>query len=104
MRHLGLFTTFVTNQPDTIQSSIYRQADNIFLFNFSNEHDLETVSKVAKVDADTIRMIVRDLPPHRCLVIGDVVANFPLVVNVRQLEVQTLGRTRYFFETQIPAT
>jgi len=100
MRHLGLFTTFITNQPDTIQSSIYRQADNIFLFNFSNEHDLEIVSKVAKVDADTIRMIVRDLPPHRCLVIGDVVANFPLVVNVRPLEVQTLGATRYFFENQ----
>jgi DNA helicase HerA-like ATPase len=103
MRHLGLFTTFVTNQPDTIQNSIYRQADNVFLFNFSNEHDLEIVSKVAKVDADTIRMIVRDLPPHRCLAIGDVVANFPLVINVRPLEVQTLGRTRYFFESQIPA-
>ncbi len=101
MRHLGLFTTFVTNQPDTIQNSIYRQADNVFLFNFSNEHDLEIVSKVAKVDADTIRMIVRDLPPHRCLVIGDIVANFPLVVNVRPLEVQTLGATRYFFENQL---
>lgn len=103
MRHLGLFTTFVTNQPDTIQNSIYRQADNVFLFNFSNEHDLEVVSKVAKVDADTIRMIVRDLPPHRCLAIGDIVANFPLVVNIRPLEMQTLGATRYFFENQIPA-
>ncbi len=101
MRHLGLFTTFVTNQPDTIHSSIYRQADNFFLFNFSNEHDLEIVSKVAKVDADTIRMIVRDLPPHRCLVIGDIVGNFPLVVNVRPLEVQTLGATRFFFENQM---
>lgn len=101
MRHLGLFTTFVTNQPDTIQSSIYRQADNVFLFNFSNDHDLEIVSKVAKVDADTIRMIVRDLPPHRCLMVGDIVANFPLVVNIRPLEVQTLGATRYFFENQL---
>jgi hypothetical protein len=101
MRHLGLFTTFVTNQPDTIQGSIYRQADNIFLFNFSNEHDLEIVSKVAKVDAETIRMIVRDLPPHRCLAIGDIVANFPLVVNVRSLDVETLGSTRYFFENQV---
>ncbi len=103
MRHLGLFTTFVTNQPDTIQNSIYRQADNVFLFNFSNEHDLEIVSKVAKVDAETIRMIVRDLPPHRCLVVGDIVANFPLVVNVRPLEVQTLGVTRYFFQDQMVA-
>jgi len=103
MRHLGMFTTFVTNQPDTIQSSIYRQADNVFLFNFSNDHDLDIVSKVAKVDADTIRMIVRDLPPHRCLAIGDVVANFPLVVNIRPLEMQTLGATRYFFENQLAA-
>jgi DNA helicase HerA-like ATPase len=103
MRHLGLFTTFVTNQPDTIQSAIYRQADNVFLFNFSNEHDLEIVSKVAKVDADTIRMVVRDLPPHRCLVIGDIVANFPLVINVRPLEIQTLGATRYFFKDQLVA-
>ena len=101
MRHLGLFTTFVTNQPDTIQASIYRQADNVFLFNFSNEHDLEVVSKVAKVDGDTIRMVVRDLPPRRCLVIGDIVANFPLVINVRPLEIQTLGATRYFFSDQL---
>jgi len=103
MRHLGLFTTFVTNQPDTIQTAIYRQADNVFLFNFSNEHDLEIVSKVAKVDQDTIRSVVRDLPPFRCLAIGDVVANFPLVVDVRALEVQTLGATRYFFENQVTA-
>ena len=101
MRHLGLFATFITNQPETIESGIYRQADNVFLFNFSNEHDLEIVSRVAKLDAETIRFIVRDLPPQRCLVIGDLVGNFPLVVNVRSLEVQTLGATRYFFQDQL---
>ena len=103
MRHLGLFATFITNQPDTIEGGIYRQADNIFLFNFSNEHDLEIVSKVAKLDAETIRMIVRDLPNQRCLAVGDLVANFPMVINVRPLEVQTLGATRYFFQDQISA-
>jgi DNA helicase HerA-like ATPase len=101
MRHLGLFATFITNQPDTIDGGIYRQADNVFLFNFSNEHDLEIVSKVAKLDAETIRMIVRDLPPHRCLAVGELVSNFPMVINVRPLEVQTLGATRYFFQDQI---
>ncbi|MEM3090928.1 MAG: DUF87 domain-containing protein, partial [Candidatus Bathyarchaeia archaeon] len=35
MRHFGIFTTFITNQPDTIRENIYRQADNIFLFNFT---------------------------------------------------------------------
>ncbi len=44
MRHFGVFTTFVTNQPDAIKQEIYRQADNIFLYNFSNEADLNLVS------------------------------------------------------------
>jgi hypothetical protein len=103
MRHLGLFTTFITNSPDTIEGGIYRQADNIFLFNFSNEHDLDIVSRVSKLDSETIRMIVRDLPPQRCLVVGDLVGNFPMVINIRKLEVQTLGATRYFFQDEITA-
>src|SRR3989442_4702916 len=43
MRHIGLFTTFITNQPDTVQEAIYRQAENIFIFNFTNEQDIETI-------------------------------------------------------------
>ncbi|HUW48789.1 MAG TPA: DUF87 domain-containing protein, partial [Patescibacteria group bacterium] len=73
MRHYGIFTTFITNQPDTIKESIYRQADNIFLFNFTNEHDLDVVSRAARVDAETVRSIARDLPPHHCLTLGKVV-------------------------------
>ncbi|HXX87627.1 MAG TPA: DUF87 domain-containing protein, partial [Candidatus Acidoferrum sp.] len=73
MRHFGIFTTFITNQPDTVKENIYRQADNIFLFNFTNEHDLEVVSRAARVDAETVKSIARDLPPHHCLVLGKVV-------------------------------
>jgi hypothetical protein len=97
MRHLGIFTTFITNQPDTIKDSIYRQADNIFLFNFMNENDLETVSKAAKIDGESVKLIARDLPPHHCLIIGEAVRNFPLVVNIHPLNVETMGETRYFF-------
>jgi len=98
MRHLGIFTTFITNQPDTIQESIYRQADNIFLFNFTNERDLDVVSRAAKVDGESVRLLVKDLPAGHCLAIGDVVRDFPIVVNVRPLDVETLGATRFFFE------
>ncbi len=98
MRHIGIFTTFITNQPDTIRESIYRQADNIFLFNFANENDLETVSKVARIDGESVKLIARDLPPHHCLIIGEAVKNFPIVVNVRQLNVETMGETRFFFK------
>ncbi|MBS7656590.1 MAG: ATP-binding protein [Candidatus Bathyarchaeia archaeon] len=98
MRHYGLFTTFVTNQPNTINENIYRQADNIFLLNFVNEHDLEIVSRAARVDAETAVSIVRDLPPHHCLVLGKVVKDFPIIVKIKPLNIQTLGKTRYFFK------
>lgn len=97
MRHFGIFTTFVTNQPDSIRENIYRQADNIFLFNFTNEHDLEAVSRAARVDSETVKSIARDLPPHHCLILGRAVKDFPMLVRVRALDVRTKGRTRYFF-------
>ena len=97
MRHYGVFTTFITNQPDSIRESIYRQADNIFLFNFTNERDLETVSRASRVDGETVKSIARDLPPQHCLVLGKAVKDFPVVVKVRALNVQTKGQTRYFF-------
>jgi hypothetical protein len=98
MRHFGIFTTFITNQPDTIRENIYRQADNIFLFNFTNEHDLDVVSRAARVDAETVRSIARDLPPHHCLVLGKVVRDFPIVAKVKALDVKTMGETRLFFK------
>lgn len=97
MRHLGVFTTFITNQPDTIRENIYRQADNLFLFNFTNENDLETVSRASRVDAETVKSVARDLPSHHCLVLGKVVNDFPIVVKVRELDAQAMGKTRLFF-------
>jgi len=98
MRHFGIFTTFITNQPDTIRENIYRQADNIFLFNFTNEHDLDVVSRASRVDAETVRSIARDLPPHNCLVLGKAVRDFPIVVKIKAMDVKTMGETRLFFE------
>ena len=98
MRHFGIFTTFITNQPDTIRESIYRQADNIFLFNFTNEHDLDVVSRASRVDAETVRSIARDLPPRHCLTLGRVVRDFPMVTRIRSLDLKTKGETRLFFK------
>jgi hypothetical protein len=97
MRHFGIFTTFITNQPDTIRENIYRQADNIFLFNFTNEHDLDVVSRASRVDAETVRSIARDLPPHNCLVLGKAVRDFPIVAKIKAMDVKTMGETRLFF-------
>src|SRR5207249_5000799 len=97
MRHIGLFTTFITNQPDTVQETIYRQADNVFIFNFTNEHDIETIGKVAKSDSETIRSLIKGTPARRCLLLGNVVHDLPLMVDVEQLDVRTMGETRMFF-------
>ncbi len=97
MRHFGAFTTFVTNQPDTIRESIYRQADSLFLFNFTSSHDLETISRASKIDSETIKSVARDLPPHHCLVLGNVVNDFPVVAKIRELDVLAMGETRLFF-------
>jgi DNA helicase HerA-like ATPase len=98
MRHFGIFTTFITNQPNTIRENIYRQADNIFLFNFTNEHDLDVVSRAARVDAETVKSIAKGLPPHYCFVLGKVVKDFPMVVKINALDVKTMGETRLFFQ------
>ena len=97
MRHLGIFSTFITNQPDSISTNIYRQADNVFLLNFTNENDLEIVSKATMVDVETINITAKELPPHYCLVLGKVVNDFPIVIKVRELKVRTMGETRRFF-------
>ena len=97
MRHFGIYTTFITNQPDAISDGIYRQVDNIFLFNFTNDGDLDKISKVSLADNDTIRSIVRTLPQRHCLAIGRAVCDLPVVVKVAAAEVLTLGETKKFF-------
>jgi hypothetical protein len=98
MRHFGIYTTFVTNQPDALNDGIYRQVDNIFLFNFTNDSDLERIAKVSLADGDTIRSIVRTLPQRQCLAIGKAVCDLPVVVKVAAAEVLTLGETKRFFK------
>ncbi|WP_309492527.1 ATP-binding protein [Candidatus Hecatella orcuttiae] len=97
MRHLGLFTTFITNRPDSIGEDIYRQADSIFLFNFKNEHDLNAISKAARIDGETMKAIAQSLKPHHCMTIGQVTGEIPFVIRVKPLDVKTMGETRTFF-------
>jgi len=99
MRHFGIFPTFITNQPDAIGDGIYRQADNIFLFNFTNDVDLDKISKVSLADNDTVRSIVKTLPHRCCLAIGKVVSDLPIVLEIAALGVLALGETKKFFKT-----
>lgn len=100
MRHFGIYATFITNQPDAIDDGIYRQVDNIFLFNFTNDIDLDKISKVSLADSDTIRSIVKTLPQRSCLAIGKAVCDLPIVVRLATLELLALGETKTFFRKQ----
>lgn len=98
MRHIGIFPILVTNQPDSIPETVYRQADNIFLFNFTNESDLNYISKASRIDAETARLIAKSLPPRHCLIIGKVVSDLPVVVKVREIPLKTMGETKLLFK------
>ena len=97
MRHFGIFPTLITNQPDAIDDSIYRQADNIFLFNFTSDLDLEMISRASTADAASIKSVVRHLRKGTCLILGKVVEGMPAVVDVENLDVIPLGETKLFF-------
>jgi len=101
MRHFGVFTVFVTNQPDAIDQKIYRQVDNIFLYNFSSDADLALVAQASMADTDTVKAIVRTLPPRMCLLLGHVVNNLPVIVSVDPFDSPASGTTRRFFEEKI---
>lgn len=98
MRHFGIYATFITNQPDAISDGIYRQVDNIFLFNFTNDTDLDKISKVSLADSDTVKSIVRTLPQRQCLVIGKVVRDLPMVAKITSSNFMALGQTKTFFK------
>jgi uncharacterized protein len=97
MRHFGVFTVFVTNQPDAIDQKIYRQVDNIFLYSFSNDADLSLVAQASMADTDTVKAIVRTLPPRMCLFLGHAVRNLPVVVSIDPFDSPATGTTRRFF-------
>ena len=101
MRHFGIFTTLITNQPDAINDGIYRQADNIFLFNFTNSTDLDMIARASTADSDTIKAIVRTLPRRHCLILGKVVSDLPMLVKVGETRFLPLGQTKKFFSHRL---
>lgn len=100
MRHIGISPIFITNQPDTVPEMIYRQADNIFLFNFTNDADLEALAKYSHLDSDTIKKISPYLQRGQALLVGRVVYGIPVVVNVRDSEFNVMGMTKLFFKAK----
>jgi len=94
MRHFGLFIIFITNQPDSIDHLIFRQLDNIFMFRFLNDRDLESLSRVSNIDSNTVKSIVKDLRRGQVLIVGNVVDLFPVVASIKSLNFNVRGETK----------
>ncbi|MEM0056999.1 MAG: DUF87 domain-containing protein, partial [Candidatus Geothermarchaeota archaeon] len=94
MRHYGLYILFVTNQPNALNQTVFRQLDNVFVFKFQNEYDIEMVSKISNIDVRTVKSVVKDLKVGRALVIGPIVEWLPIVMDFKPLPFKAMGETR----------
>ncbi|MEM1557991.1 MAG: DUF87 domain-containing protein [Thermoproteota archaeon] len=94
MRHIGLSVVFITNEPDSLMRFVYRQADNCFIFSLMNENDLSYISKMSKIDAESLMSLVPILPVGKCLAFGNVTNNIPMVLSVEKENVFRTGGTR----------
>lgn len=95
-RHIGLGSVFVTNTPQKLPDTVFRQLDNLFLLSLTHKDDIRNVSKNSFTDEATIESFATRMPEHHALIIGSVTDRYPLVVKVEPLpdEVPATGRTR----------
>ena len=94
-RHFGIASVFVTNSPDLLDPSIFRQVDNLFALKTTSKDDLRTLGRAALVDQASLEAYVAHMPERHCLIVGNV-TRYPLVVSVDPLpqSVPPSGRTR----------
>jgi KaiC/GvpD/RAD55 family RecA-like ATPase len=95
-RHIGIGSIFVTNTPQKLPDTVFRQLDNLFLLNLTHKDDIRHVSKNSFTDEDTIESFATRLPERHALIVGNVTDRYPLVVEVLPLppDIQPTGRTK----------
>lgn len=101
MRHLGMSLLFITNEPSSLSNFVYRQADSVFLFNYSNDSDLGFLARVTQVDSESLTSFVRGLPELCCLAVGKVSSGLPVLFRVHQDAQFSGGGTKFFFRSKV---
>lgn len=98
IRHLGAWQLYMTNTPTSLHELVIRQTDNLYVFNLTNEWDINHIQPAAKIDPETLKSIAKALPPRRCLTIGETTKDYPFIINTKPLPVATAGKTRLLFQ------
>lgn len=95
-RHIGMASVFVTNTPQRLPDTVFRQLDNLFLLSLTHKEDIRNVSKNSFTDEDTIQSFATRMPIHHSLFIGNVTDRYPLVVRIDELppHIKPSGKTK----------
>lgn len=95
-RHIGMGSVFITNTPQDLPDSVFRQLDNLLLLALTHRDDIKNVSKNSFTDEDTIESFATRMPEFHALVMGNVTQRYPLVLRIDPLpaNVPATGRTR----------
>ncbi len=94
MRHVGIYPTFVTNDPRTLPDEVFSLCDNVVAFMFHNEDDLKQIAKARMMDMNTVG-ILRNLENRQCMAIGRITSNYPIFIEIMNQEgVMMAGETK----------
>jgi len=97
-RHTGITSFFITNTPTALPEGILRAADNLFVFRLPLEEDIKWVAKSGMIEESSLFILVKALPQHACLALGEISGGYPLILGPDPLlGCETRGKTRYYF-------
>jgi len=91
-RHIGISSVFITNTPQNLPDTVFRQLDNLFLLQLTHQNDIKQVSKNSFTDEETIECFATRMLPTNALIIGKITQKYPLIVNVNCLP-ESVGPT-----------
>lgn len=97
MRHLGIYSVIVTNEPKTLPEMVFRQCDNLFAFTFSSSEDIAMLSKAQVIDPESL-MLLKNLGVGEAILIGQATGNFPFVVSVTKSDLSVGGQTKLLWQ------
>jgi len=81
MRHIGVFPTFITNDPRTLPDEVYTLLDNLIAFMFRNEDELKQLAKSGLIDISSINAL-KNLEKKQCIAVGSITSNYPIFLEV----------------------
>jgi len=97
-RHTGITSFFITNTPTALPEGVLRAADNLFVFRLPLEEDIKWVAKSGMIEESSLFVLVKSLPQHACLTLGEISGGYPLILGPDPLlGRETRGKTRYYF-------